>query len=725
MTHHRTKTRARALLITSACLACGDFPDDAPIPSELGSELGTTTQALVAATAEFPFGPNTGWRWFTNVSSSRLAQEIDQGYRIASLDVIDGDPLRFDAVLVPNSGPYGQAWWWWPSLTASEIEDRLDDHQARLTQLEPFINASGARRYAVAMVRNTGADALPWSWFPSITWADLQAHRDRTGDRIIDIESFEQGGERRYSAITDASDLGGRTAMLSHSQVSGIEAWLANNPRYSVIDWERRALGGYVALAAEQPATPHHWRYYGITASQVSYLAGRHYARAVDVESYVSGGERRYDVMLRDNGQPSQGASASFGGAATIAQRISNFMKQRGIPGLGVALVKDGRLIYTKGYGLARVNGSNEAATPETKFRIGSCSKVFASAALMRLIDARTRLSNGTTLTRNTRIFRDILRPALGAPLGTYDSWYDGITVDQILHHTSGLDDQSPRVNPITHTRAIARDLGIRRTPTCSETVRWMLDKAEQLTPSAGLPTPGSLYEYYNTGPCIAAAAVEALTPEDSFEEHLRQQLLTDGLQNHIVPSSDLFALRAPLEAEHSSSIADILSGSEMVVPRYLELATSWQNGLPLFSADVKAPYGGVPLVNGTAPGGLAASVVGLARFLTLLDGSGPRRLVSNAAWTDMTTGSTPNANYGMYLSLNTANGDVYHNGAVAGGFAWFVRKADGALWVVAANSSDSDGTSGALNALMIDAYAATRADFDRSTGDLFARYGL
>ncbi len=56
------------------------------------------------------------------------------------------------------------------------------------------------------------------------------------------------------------------------------------------------------------------------------------------------------------------------------------------IPGLAVSIVKDGQVIYAKGFGLRNVK-QNLPVTPDTLFAIGSNSKAFTAASLGILVD--------------------------------------------------------------------------------------------------------------------------------------------------------------------------------------------------------------------------------------------------------------------------------------------------------------------------------------------------
>ena len=91
-------------------------------------------------------------------------------------------------------------------------------------------------------------------------------------------------------------------------------------------------------------------------------------------------------------------------------------------PGAAVGIIKDGRLVYARGYGMANLE-YDIPNTPETVFRIGSTSKHFTAVAAAILIE-QGKLS----LDDDIRKFLPEL-PAYEAP----------VTVGHMIHHTSGL----------------------------------------------------------------------------------------------------------------------------------------------------------------------------------------------------------------------------------------------------------------------------------------------
>ena len=65
---------------------------------------------------------------------------------------------------------------------------------------------------------------------------------------------------------------------------------------------------------------------------------------------------------------------------------VANAMKEWEVPGLAIAIVKDDRIVFAKGYGVRELGGT-AAVDDHTLFAIGSSSKAFTAAALAMLVD--------------------------------------------------------------------------------------------------------------------------------------------------------------------------------------------------------------------------------------------------------------------------------------------------------------------------------------------------
>lgn len=67
---------------------------------------------------------------------------------------------------------------------------------------------------------------------------------------------------------------------------------------------------------------------------------------------------------------------------------VESTMKDWNVPALGIAIVKDGEILLTKGYGYADIDNKRKADA-KTLFGIGSSSKAFTAASIMQLVDEK------------------------------------------------------------------------------------------------------------------------------------------------------------------------------------------------------------------------------------------------------------------------------------------------------------------------------------------------
>ncbi len=115
-------------------------------------------------------------------------------------------------------------------------------------------------------------------------------------------------------------------------------------------------------------------------------------------------------------------AQESF--AKKIDEYLQNEMKSQQIPGIALAVVKDGKIVLARGYGLANVE-LQVPVKPETIFQSGSTGKQFTATAVMMLVEeGKLNLDD-----KITKYFSD-------AP----ESWND-ISIRHLLTHTSGMSD--------------------------------------------------------------------------------------------------------------------------------------------------------------------------------------------------------------------------------------------------------------------------------------------
>src|SRR5687768_8715538 len=73
------------------------------------------------------------------------------------------------------------------------------------------------------------------------------------------------------------------------------------------------------------------------------------------------------------------------GWADQVDDYVKAAMEQQHVPGVSIAVIKNGKIIKTQGYGFANLE-LNIAVKPVTVFKIGSVSKQFLATGIMILI---------------------------------------------------------------------------------------------------------------------------------------------------------------------------------------------------------------------------------------------------------------------------------------------------------------------------------------------------
>jgi CubicO group peptidase (beta-lactamase class C family) len=177
---------------------------------------------------------------------------------------------------------------------------------------------------------------------------------------------------------------------------------------------------------------------------------------------------------------PARAQSPADSLAAQVDAMFARFDRQPS-PGLAIAVVRDGRVVLRRGYGLADVEG-RVPITPETAFDLASLAKQFTGASVALLaLEGRIRTSD------------DVRRflPEL-AGLG------HTVTLDHLLHHTSGIRDWTVTL-PVAGTTF--------DDPITLDQILAMAYRQRSLN-----FVPGAEHTYSNTGYNLLAEVVQRVT---------------------------------------------------------------------------------------------------------------------------------------------------------------------------------------------------------------------
>src|SRR5215211_3724603 len=198
-------------------------------------------------------------------------------------------------------------------------------------------------------------------------------------------------------------------------------------------------------------------------------------------------------------------------GMESYDQSVRDLMKKYAIPGGAVAVVRDGKLIYARGFGYADVENKTPVQ-PDALFRIASVSKPITGVAIMKLVE-----EGKLHLDDRVAPFIAHLTPAPGA---TVDPRWEQITIRHLLNHTAGWDRDKPNggFDPMFRP-AIAAAAVNAPAPASAETViRYM----------KGMPfdfNPGEKFVYSNFGYAILGRVIERLSGVP-YEQYVRARVL-------------------------------------------------------------------------------------------------------------------------------------------------------------------------------------------------------
>ena len=192
--------------------------------------------------------------------------------------------------------------------------------------------------------------------------------------------------------------------------------------------------------------------------------------------------------------QPSPAAELTKADFETFLDAlIPSQLRNRNIAGAVVAVVKDGQVLFQKGYGYADFEAKKPVLPDQTLFRPGSISKLFTTTAVMQLVE-----QGKLDLDRDVNDYLDFAIPK------TYP---EPVTLRQLLTHTAGFEETLKNLF-VAHQN----DIKPLRT--------YLVDQM----PARIFP-PGKVPSYSNYGFTLAGYIVERVSGE-KFERYIDNHIL-------------------------------------------------------------------------------------------------------------------------------------------------------------------------------------------------------
>ena len=188
---------------------------------------------------------------------------------------------------------------------------------------------------------------------------------------------------------------------------------------------------------------------------------------------------------------------------------LQRFVEKQGVVGTTVGIVKDGRLVYAKGFGYTDLE-TQTPVEPYHLFRIGSLSKLITAVAIMKLREeGKLSLEDkvlGPEGLLHTKLYRKIR-----------DKKANQITVEHLLSHTAGWSKRTYG-DPMFIPLKIAEEMDVPAPADLDAIIAFILSK----------PIPyraGTRYDYSNFGYCLLGRVIEAVSGQP-YEEYVQENLL-------------------------------------------------------------------------------------------------------------------------------------------------------------------------------------------------------
>ena len=169
-------------------------------------------------------------------------------------------------------------------------------------------------------------------------------------------------------------------------------------------------------------------------------------------------------------------------------------MEEHVIPGAVFAIVQNGELLYSKGYGYSDVENEIQVSPEETVFRIGSVSKIFTATGIMQLTE-KGLIDLHTDSNEYNKLFQ--LDYKNGTP----------VTIHNLLTHTAGFDESGKMT--IVLKQDDLQSIG--------ENLKEHMPKQVR---EAGIET-----QYSNHGYGLLGHLLEEVTGQ-SFEDYMQEHIL-------------------------------------------------------------------------------------------------------------------------------------------------------------------------------------------------------
>jgi len=337
---------------------------------------------------------------------------------------------------------------------------------------------------------------------------------------------------------------------------------------------------------------------------------------------------------------------------------INRFLKYWRINGVSVALVKDQKLVFAKGYGYADLE-NKEKVEPDHLFRIASVSKLITATAIMKLQEEdKLQLSD--------KVFGEDGILNSENYLNIRDKRAKKINVEHLLRHTAGFTSRygDQMFLPLT----IAKKMNVEAPASAETIIEFALSRRLHFK-------PGSRGSYSNLGYVILEKIIEAASGKD-YETYV---------QEHILHPAGIFDMHLGKNLRNDKLPNEV---------NYYEQSNAIM--VPAFDGTGGKVYrsnGGNNIEALGGAGAWIASAAELMKFYVAIDGNNRQADILSKESIEYMTKPSRKGFSPIGWKGTRSNGTWWRTGTLAGSSALLKQNPDGTTWVIITNTSSWKGS--------------------------------
>ena len=586
---------------------------------------------------------SVGWVARHAMSSQEYQEEFNtwsgQGLRLQCVSgYLNGTSTQFAALWDDQPGP-GQAAIHDATEDAAMDQDNLLNDNHFQPVWTSIYTQGGAVRYAVIWEEGPSNRILLLGRSYSQLVAD-KALYEANGYYLYHISATTVGANEIYATVWEKAGL--HAAQIWKVRMNGQEYQTQFNTA-TAAGYRLVSVFGYTLAGVQQYAAV--WRKVGgDTWWAYGSLSSANYQTETE-NAYYQGYRTEFVSAYSVNGVPQFNTVWSRNGGWSGSNRdlfekgIQKYMTDTDTAGVSLAVMRNGRLVYAKGFGYAD-QANNQWAGPLNRFRIASVSKPITATGILKLVEANKFKLTDTVFGNGA-----VLGTQYGN--GTYSTWEKAIQVQHLLSHTTGWTSESPMWDNSYGTDH-------------ERIMDWTLDSNNPLY------APGTHYQYLNLDYHTLGRIIEKFSGK-SYETYIKDSVL------------------APC------GITGMELGNQTLAGRKAREVV-------YYAPDGGNPYTEISPKRMDANGGWIATSIDLLQFLRRIDDeSFPSDILSTTSRAAMRNYVLTMGNgYGLGW-FDAGGGAEGHNGCMTGTSSYLVDRNNGTAYAVLANKRT--GCSGDLKA--------------------------